>query len=205
MDEELELLKEKVKFLEEQLNTLKKRIEKYENMKSTVEKDENDSPKHFSEKKEKPLTINEIEEEENRALPVEKNVEILESKYGKLKKVSNNSYKTLDNKNGFIILNSKSYYETNCVGYWYAYREKKFRDISDCDNQFLVLGFGNPLKMCVIPNDKMQELKDNLTYTADDGIIRHYHIYLKEENDLVTMRLSKPELKKLSMSNYLFK
>ena len=86
MDEELELLKEKVKFLEEQLNTLKKRIEKYENMKAINEIVEDDYIDQPNEKKEAPLNFNEIEEEGNHALSVTENVKILELKFGQLKK-----------------------------------------------------------------------------------------------------------------------
>ena len=144
-------------------------------------------------------------EDDNHAPSVSKNVEILEKKYGKLVKVDRNCFKSLDGKIGFVIVNSKVYPEKDRNAYWYAYRERKFSQISSCVNRYLCLGFGNPIQMYLIPEKDMNELKDRLRPTVyNDGTISHYHMDLFEKNGVLTIRVSFPKVEQLELTKYKF-
>lgn len=115
-------------------------------------------------------------------------------------------YKAKDNSVGYVIASSKMYPQGDKEKYWFGYREKRFEDISECEQQYLILAcrsrdvFG--LK---IPRSFILGRLDNLNISVDDdGNITHYHIVIFRNSDgKITMLLSKPSVTEIDVSRYL--
>ena len=53
------------------------------------------------------------------------------------------TFKTEDNKKGYTLVSSKMYPQGDKEKYWFGYRDKRFEDIEDCDEQYMILGCRN--------------------------------------------------------------
>lgn len=118
------------------------------------------------------------------------------------------SYKTKDNKNGYIVLSSKMYVQGNREKYWFGYRMKRLSEIAECENKFLVLGCrSTKAEVIAMPIEFLESKLNNLIASYnDDGSIKHYHIVLfKNADNQYSMLLSKPEINEIDVTNFLQK
>lgn len=53
------------------------------------------------------------------------------------------TFKTEDNKKGYTLVSFKMYPQGDKEKYWFGYRDKRFEDIEDCDEQYMILGCRN--------------------------------------------------------------
>ena len=118
------------------------------------------------------------------------------------------SYKTKDNKNGYIVLSSKMYIQGNREKYWFGYRMKRLNEIAECENKFLVLGCrSTKAEVIAMPIEFLESKLNNLIASYnDDGSIKHYHIVLfKNADNQYSMLLSKPEINEINVTGFLQK
>lgn len=116
------------------------------------------------------------------------------------------TFKTDDNKKGFTIISSKMYPQGDKEKYWFGYRDKRFEDIEDCDEQYMVLGCRNQtLSVIKFPRHFIEQNLNMLNTSIDSvtGEITHYHLVIFKNSDgKMTMLLSKPVLKEIDISEY---
>lgn len=116
------------------------------------------------------------------------------------------TFKTTDNKKGYIAATSKMYLQGNKEKYWFAYRDKKFKGIEECDEQYMVLGCRNQtLSVIKFPRKFIEQYLNYLNSSVDSvtGEIKHYHLVIfKDPDGKMTMLLSKPVLKEIDISEY---
>ena len=115
-------------------------------------------------------------------------------------------YKSADNENGYTIVSSKMYPQGDKEKFWFAYKEKRFNDVADCTNQYMLLACRNKtVAVLRFPKSFMMGLLDRLnTSVDDDGNIEHYHIVVfKNPNGKMTMLLSKPYITEIDITEYL--
>lgn len=115
-------------------------------------------------------------------------------------------YRSPDGKRGYSITVSKMYPQGNKEKYWFAYREKRFADIADCDEQYFVLVCRNSdVKVLLFPKEFFTERLEKLNNSTDEeGNIKHYHIVIFSNADgRITMLLSKPSLREIDITEYL--
>jgi len=115
-------------------------------------------------------------------------------------------YKSTDNENGYTIVSSKMYPQGDKEKFWFAYKEKRFNDVADCSNQYMLLACRNKTVVVLkFPKSFLMGLLDRLnTSVDDDGNIEHYHIVVfKNPNGKITMLLSKPYITEIDITEYL--
>ncbi len=115
-------------------------------------------------------------------------------------------YKSLDKKNGYVLTSSKMYVQGDREKYWFAYKPKRFNDIEECENQYLVLGCRNKtVTVLKIPRTYFLEHLDNFNVSVDDeGNVEHYHLVIfKEKSGKITMMFSKPSIYEEDITGYL--
>lgn len=118
------------------------------------------------------------------------------------------AYKSADGKNGYIFAASKMYPQGDKEKYWFGYREKRFEQLSECENLFLVLICRHKSVFTVkLPKTFLDEKKEHFNVSVDeDGNVAHYHIVVFLNSDkTVTMLYSHPELEEVDISNYMSK
>ena len=118
----------------------------------------------------------------------------------------NGAYSSKDGKQGYLILNSKMYPEGEKEKFWFGYRLNRFELIDGCAEQYCVLVCRSKTTFILnLPRTLLDSYKDNFNNsTDDDGNIRHYHIVIhKYKNGQATLLLSKPQLKKIDISQYI--
>ena len=114
-------------------------------------------------------------------------------------------YKSTDGKNGYIFAASKMYPQGDKEKYWFGYREKRFEQLNDCENLYLVLICRYKGVFTVkLPKTFLDEKKDRFNTSVDeDGNILHYHIVVFMNSDKsVTMLFSHPDLEEIDISSY---
>lgn len=116
------------------------------------------------------------------------------------------TFKTADNKKGYAIISSKMYPQGEKEKYWFGYRDKRFDDIDNCDEQYMVLGCRNQkLSVIKLPRKFIEQNLNMLNTSIDSttGEIKHYHMVIfKNPDGKITMLLSKPILKEIDISEY---
>ena len=116
------------------------------------------------------------------------------------------TFKTEDNKKGYTVVSSKRYPQGDKEKYWFGYRDKRFEDIEDCDEQYMILGCRNKtLSVVRFPREFIeQNLRMlNTSVNSETGEISHYHIVIfKNPDGKMTMLLSKPALREIDISDY---
>lgn len=116
------------------------------------------------------------------------------------------TFKTDDNKKGYAIVSSKMYPQGDKEKYWFGYRDKRFEDIENCDEQYMILGCRNKkLSVVKFPRRFIEENMSmfNTSVDSDTGEISHYHIVIfKNPDGKMTMLLSKPILREIDISEY---
>lgn len=115
------------------------------------------------------------------------------------------AYKSLDGKNGYIFAASKMYPQGNKEKYWFEYREKRFDQLNDCENLYLVLICRYKGVFTVkLPKTFLDEKKDRFNTSVDeDGNVLRYHIVVFMNSDkTVTMLFSHPDLEEMDISGY---
>lgn len=114
--------------------------------------------------------------------------------------------KTEDNKKGYVLVLSKMYPQGDKEKYWFGYRDKRFEDIEDCDEQYMILGCRNKtLSVIRFPREFLERHRSMLNTSVDSetGEISHYHIVIfKNSSGKMTMLLSKPVLQEIDISDY---
>lgn len=125
------------------------------------------------------------------------------SGYEEVKK--NNTYCSLDHREGFILLASRSYLEGGNEKYWFGYRESRFDGVGNYENQYIIFICRYKTALTVkIPRSFIDKYSAYFNTSADeDGNISHYHIIIyREPDNKVTMLLSKPFLKKIDITEF---
>ena len=116
------------------------------------------------------------------------------------------TFKTEDNKKGYTLVSSKMYPQGDKEKYWFGYRDKRFEDIEDCDEQYMILGCRNKtLSVVRFPRKFIEQHLGMLNTSVDSetGEISHYHIVIfKNPDGKMTMLLSKPVLREIDISEY---
>ena len=115
------------------------------------------------------------------------------------------AYKKTDNSMGYIIVVSKMYPQGDKEKYWFGYREKRFDQVSGCQDYSLVLGCRNEKTLIVrFPKAFIESHLNELNNSIDsEGNIKHYHIVIFKNTDgKVTMLLSKPDIQEIDISEY---
>ena len=115
------------------------------------------------------------------------------------------AYKSTDGKNGYIFAASKMYPQGDKEKYWFGYREKRFEQLNDCENLYLVLICRYKGVFTVkLPKTFLDEKKDRFNTSVDeDGNVLHYHIVVFMNSDKsVTMLFSHPDLEEIDISSY---
>ena len=116
------------------------------------------------------------------------------------------TFTTRDNKEGYTIISSKVYQQGDKEKYWFGYRSKRFEDIKNCEEQYMVLGCrSQKLTVVKLPRKFIEHYLHMLNASIDSetGEITHYHIVIfKNTNGKMTMLLSKPVLKEIDISEY---
>ena len=115
------------------------------------------------------------------------------------------AYKKTDNSMGYIIVVSKMYPQGDKEKYWFGYREKRFDQVSGCQDYSLVLGCRNEKTLVVrFPKAFIESHLNELNNSIDsEGNIKHYHIVIFKNTDgKVTMLLSKPDIQEMDISEY---
>lgn len=116
------------------------------------------------------------------------------------------SFKTEDNKKGYTVVSSKRYPQGDKEKYWFGYRDKRFEDIEDCDEQYMILGCRNKtLSVVRFPREFIEQNLGmlNTSVNSETGEISHYHIVIfKNPDGKMTMLLSKPALREIDISDY---
>lgn len=141
--------------------------------------------------------------DENTALEKAKKVAVEESDIVTLK--ARRTFKSTDNKSGYVLMSSKMYPQGDREKYWFAYRESKFSDIAECDRQYAILTCRDKSVFVVkFSKEFLEANKDRMnTSIENDGSITHYHVVIfKNPDGRVTMLLSKPTLTEIDISNY---
>jgi len=116
-------------------------------------------------------------------------------------------YKTKDHKKGFIVVSSKMYPQGDREKYWFAYRSKKFEDIKDCGEQYMILGCrSRKVSVVKLPRSFIETFLDRVnTSVDDDGKISHYHLVLYRNSDgKMSMLLSKPVPEEIDITDYCY-
>lgn len=116
------------------------------------------------------------------------------------------TFKTEDNKKGYTVVSSKRYPQGDKEKYWFGYRDKRFEDIEDCDEQYMILGCRNKtLSVVRFPREFIEQNLGmlNTSVNSETGEISHYHIVIFKNSDgKMTMLLSKPALREIDISDY---
>lgn len=116
------------------------------------------------------------------------------------------TFKTEDNKKGYTVVSSKMYPQGDKEKYWFGYRDKRFEDIEDCDEQYMILGCRNKtLSVVGFPREFIEQNLGmlNTSVNSETGEISHYHIVIfKNPDGKMTMLLSKPALREIDISDY---
>lgn len=116
------------------------------------------------------------------------------------------TFKTEDNKTGYTVVSSKRYPQGDKEKYWFGYRDKRFEDIEDCDEQYMILGCRNKtLSVVRFPREFIEQNLGmlNTSVNSETGEISHYHIVIfKNPDGKMTMLLSKPALREIDISDY---
>lgn len=116
------------------------------------------------------------------------------------------TFKTEDNKKGYTVVSSKRYPQGDKGKYWFGYRDKRFEDIEDCDEQYMILGCRNKtLSVVRFPREFIEQNLGmlNTSVNSETGEISHYHIVIfKNPDGKMTMLLSKPALREIDISDY---
>lgn len=116
------------------------------------------------------------------------------------------TFKTEDNKKGYTVVSSKMYPQGDKEKYWFGYRDKRFEDIEDCDEQYMILGCRNKtLSVVRFPREFIEQNLGmlNASVNSETGEISHYHIVIfKNPDGKMTMLLSKPALREIDISDY---
>ena len=116
------------------------------------------------------------------------------------------TFKTEDNKKGYTVVSSKMYPQGDKEKYWFGYRDKRFEDIADCDEQYMILGCRNKtLSVVRFPREFIEQNLGmlNTSVNSETGEISHYHIVIfKNPDGKMTMLLSKPALREIDISDY---
>lgn len=116
------------------------------------------------------------------------------------------TFKTEDNKKGYTVVSSQIYPQGDKEKYWFGYRDKRFEDIEDCDEQYMILGCRNKtLSVVRFPREFIEQNLGmlNTSVNSETGEISHYHIVIfKNPDGKMTMLLSKPALREIDISDY---
>lgn len=116
------------------------------------------------------------------------------------------TFKTEDNKKGYTVVSSKMYPQGDKEKYWFGYRDKRFEDIEDCDEQYMILVCRNKtLSVVRFPREFIEQNLGmlNTSVNSETGEISHYHIVIfKNPDGKMTMLLSKPALREIDISDY---
>ena len=116
------------------------------------------------------------------------------------------TFKTEDNKKGYTVVSSKMYPQGDKEKYWFGYRDKRFEDIEECDEQYMILGCRNKtLSVVRFPREFIEQNLGmlNTSVNNETGEISHYHIVIFKNSDgKMTMLLSKPALREIDISDY---
>ena len=115
------------------------------------------------------------------------------------------TFRTEDESVGYIITTSKMRMQGDKERYWFAYREKRFEDIVDCLEQYMIFGCRNKnVSVIKLPKSFIISVMDRLITSSDAyGNVHHYHIVIfKNANGRFTMLLSKPNLEEIDITDY---
>lgn len=115
-------------------------------------------------------------------------------------------YTTADGNKGYVIFASKMYPEGDKEKYWFGYRNSRFDSITNCNEQYCTfICRSKKATVIIIPKSVIDSyLTAFINSLNDDGSISHYHIVLhKTNNGGVTLLLSKPNIRKIDISDYI--
>jgi len=116
------------------------------------------------------------------------------------------AYKTTDGQAGYVVVVSKMYPQGDKEKYWFGYREKRFEQVEECPNQYIVMGCRNEKTLVVrFPKKFIEGYLEHLNNSVDEaGNIKHYHIVIfRNPGGSVTMLLSKPNVKEIDITEYI--
>lgn len=131
-------------------------------------------------------------------------LKLAQSMKNELVKIGRSSYRTKDNKKGFIILTSKMYIQGNREKYWFAYRKKQLKDIKDCEEQYIVYGCKDESTIVLLPISEIEKELDFINVSKDEyGEVTHWHlVFFKDKNEKMTWLISKPNIKEIDITGY---
>ena len=113
------------------------------------------------------------------------------------------AFSTSNNDKGFIFGLSKSYKQGNRKKYWFAFREKPFDDLGNCEVKYMVYGFKDNEDLLCIPYEKIKELSSQMNYSLEDEEISHWHVvFLRDDLGSIKLLLSKPDMHELDVNQY---
>ncbi len=118
----------------------------------------------------------------------------------------NRAYTTSDKSVGYILFAPKMYPEGDSEKYWFSYNDISFSKVTDCAEQHCIfICRSNKTLVLDISRPFIDDLCKNFNSSLDsDGNVSYYHIVIHKRSDnIVTLLLSKPSIKKLDISNYI--
>ena len=151
------------------------------------------------------VTITEVDDDaidENETLNVA--IERIASQLETVKEGS--AYKSADNRNGYVFAASKRYLQSDREKYWFAYREKRFEQLRDCQElNYVLICRRRDTLVIKLPKTFLDEVSDRLNVSEDeDGNVIHYHIVVfVNSNNSVSMLLSQPEREEIDISEFI--
>lgn len=115
------------------------------------------------------------------------------------------TYKTADDKKGYVMTTSKAYRQGNRDKYWFAYRRNPLEDLRECEELYVIYGCKDESTMVCLPVSVIEEHIDALNISKDDeGKITHWHmVFFKDQSSHMTWLLSKPNLQEIDIDEYI--
>lgn len=118
----------------------------------------------------------------------------------------NRVFKSIDGTNGYVLVTSKVYPQSDYDKYWFTYQESRFEKINDCLNKYLIFSCRSDKTMIIkLPLTFIETYEEYLNSSLDEnGKVAFYHInILKHFDGRITFWISFPEGKEIDISEFL--
>jgi hypothetical protein len=122
-------------------------------------------------------------------------------------KISRSIYKTTDNKIGFVLSESRSEQQGDRKLFWYGLSIRQQKAISEFDEQYQIFVLKGMDELLIIPLSFIVKVLPSCNASLkENGDIRHWHIKIfHDSTGNVSMLLSKPYVREISLNKYIVK
>ena len=121
-------------------------------------------------------------------------------------KIGRTTYRTYDNKIGFVFTETHARIRNNRMTYWFSLSKKQRKDISGFEEQYLIYALKDTHEVLKIPVSFIEKILLNLSVTNDASHTGRRHIKFLYSNDgQILLLLSKPYAREVNMNKYLLK